>query len=421
MRSDYSSVGRQAFGPSSDSLVMVNYKSQVYATKTLRTVIDQGMSNALLHGPRLSGKTTIVNNLSQHFKDDSSIFVIDGAALSAHQIAAKLLADLGCKIKVQSLPELVKLVRVIASHRVRISCAPVLIVENLDQISPSAMQLLCIFAELTHANRPIIQIILTCRDQSRAILAAQEMESAARRTARIINLGPLTSRETTNYLHTRLSAAGVRHPDSVFPLDVCEQLHELSGGWPGVLNQFALPAIERAKTFPVRVVDIVKPNEVVPDDQPIYSAPSKDDSTVAMQPRLIISKDGEMLCDYTLEERKVVIGRSALADVKIDDNYVSKFHALLFLSSNGLMIADLNSSNGTIVNSRLVTTKVLRNSDIISLGHYKIKVDKLPAKSEQGEATPTPSDTAKMKTLDDQRAQQLRSVSTSSDQDKKKA
>jgi hypothetical protein len=159
----------------------------------------------------------------------------------------------------------------------------------------------------------------------------------------------------------------------VFPLDVCDRLHELSCGWPGRLNECALKVME--KISEVREVE--------------------------RAPRIIITCDGETVAEHVLRKRKYVIGRADLADILVEDSFVSKMHAMLQVYSNAIVLFDLNSTNGTTVNSYEVQKTILRDNDIISLGRHRLKIENAPALSAATEVQIRASDTLTMQHLED--------------------
>jgi pSer/pThr/pTyr-binding forkhead associated (FHA) protein len=78
----------------------------------------------------------------------------------------------------------------------------------------------------------------------------------------------------------------------------------------------------------------------------------------------------------TLEvEDVVVLGRSAEADVLLDDPYASEFHMRLVAQEDGIVLHDLGSTNGTYVNGRRVTAPTrLRRGDTIQVGKSVMEV-----------------------------------------------
>lgn len=70
-----------------------------------------------------------------------------------------------------------------------------------------------------------------------------------------------------------------------------------------------------------------------------------------------------------------VLGRSAEADLVLDDPYASDFHMRLVGQDDGMMLHDLGSTNGTYVNGRRVTAPTqLRRGDTIQIGKTVMEV-----------------------------------------------
>ena len=70
-----------------------------------------------------------------------------------------------------------------------------------------------------------------------------------------------------------------------------------------------------------------------------------------------------------------VLGRSAEADVLLDDPYASEFHMRLVANEKGMVLHDLGSTNGTYINGRRVTAPTtLRRGDTIQVGKTVMEV-----------------------------------------------
>lgn len=73
----------------------------------------------------------------------------------------------------------------------------------------------------------------------------------------------------------------------------------------------------------------------------------------------------------------VVIGRSPSCDVVIDETYVSGNHARLSLQGPALILEDLGSTNGTMVNGNTIYEPVtLRDGDDIQIGDAIMRVSR---------------------------------------------
>jgi hypothetical protein len=69
----------------------------------------------------------------------------------------------------------------------------------------------------------------------------------------------------------------------------------------------------------------------------------------------------------------VHIGRGLSAELRLDDNSVSRRHAILVPRPTGARILDDRSANGTFVNGRRVQQAELSNGDVIVLGRVVLR------------------------------------------------
>ncbi|HEY9101049.1 FHA domain-containing protein [Chitinimonas sp.] len=89
--------------------------------------------------------------------------------------------------------------------------------------------------------------------------------------------------------------------------------------------------------------------------------------------KLILSLDGTVLREYTLEKNAVSIGRKPNNDLQIDNLAVSGNHARVDVIGSDVFLEDLDSTNGTLVNGQTVKRQMLQNGDMIEMGKYKLK------------------------------------------------
>lgn len=75
------------------------------------------------------------------------------------------------------------------------------------------------------------------------------------------------------------------------------------------------------------------------------------------------------------EIKEIIIGRHG--DLKIDEPSVSRQHAKVTRTPEGLYIEDLDSSGGTFVNGKQIKKKKLNPSDEISLATFPIKYKRI--------------------------------------------
>jgi pSer/pThr/pTyr-binding forkhead associated (FHA) protein len=72
----------------------------------------------------------------------------------------------------------------------------------------------------------------------------------------------------------------------------------------------------------------------------------------------------------------VSLGRSADADIRLDDRYASGIHARVFNRSGAHFVEDLNSTNGTLLNSRQLHGEAeLTPGDLIRIGDTEFRFE----------------------------------------------
>lgn len=73
-----------------------------------------------------------------------------------------------------------------------------------------------------------------------------------------------------------------------------------------------------------------------------------------------------------LTTNPVIVGRHPFADLHLSDSKISYLHAVLWISSRGLRILDLQSTNGTFVNGRRVYDHLQRTPASLSFGAVQV-------------------------------------------------
>jgi len=102
--------------------------------------------------------------------------------------------------------------------------------------------------------------------------------------------------------------------------------------------------------------------------------------------RLILSLDGQVLAEYNMSKERYTVGRLPDNDVRIDNPAVSGHHSLIINILNDSFLEDLNSTNGTYVNGKLIKKHALQHGDVITIGHHQLRfTDQQTSDTEQDE------------------------------------
>lgn len=89
--------------------------------------------------------------------------------------------------------------------------------------------------------------------------------------------------------------------------------------------------------------------------------------------RLVLSLDGQTLAEYNMNKERYTIGRLPDNDIRIDNPAVSGHHSLIINILNDSFLEDLNSTNGTYVNGKLIKKHALQHGDTVTVGHHQLR------------------------------------------------
>lgn len=89
------------------------------------------------------------------------------------------------------------------------------------------------------------------------------------------------------------------------------------------------------------------------------------------EPRVICA-DGAV---YPIGQRTLSIGRLAECDIVVNDSNVSRRHAEIWRTAEGVAIRDLQSTNGTFVNGHKISAVSLSPKDEIEIGNRTMRIE----------------------------------------------
>jgi pSer/pThr/pTyr-binding forkhead associated (FHA) protein len=95
--------------------------------------------------------------------------------------------------------------------------------------------------------------------------------------------------------------------------------------------------------------------------------------------RLLVAADGRTIGDQPLKIGRLLVGRTPENDLQIDSQYVSRHHCQVTVALEGVVIEDLNSTNGIVCRGRRVRRQLLNDGDVVVIGRHTLTyVDERP-------------------------------------------
>jgi adenylate cyclase len=108
--------------------------------------------------------------------------------------------------------------------------------------------------------------------------------------------------------------------------------------------------------------------------------------------RLIISSPDGKKGVLELTKAVTTLGRGNANDLVLNDASVSRFHAVVKLHQDAVLVADRGSTNGVVINGeRIDHERELQNGDVMHLGQYELRLERVDEKDIQVRQAEWPS------------------------------
>lgn len=98
--------------------------------------------------------------------------------------------------------------------------------------------------------------------------------------------------------------------------------------------------------------------------------------------KLMSYSSGEILYEFPLNQKKLLIGSADHADLSLKSGHISHYHAFLILDQEGGTVVDLASDNGTYLNGERVDRSFFSSGDKLRFGDIEFNVEELIDKTE---------------------------------------
>lgn len=363
----------QPFRVHGEPITAVAYAARTEALDFLAATYAHEHGLGLFQGPPLSGKTTILTDFAATLDSETAFAIVDGAGVETPVLLQDILGQFGYDLQFDSVNELLNMLKVFIRHQAGAGRPPLLIVENTHAMTPGTLATLCELVTIKVQETSALRLVLASDRSMSAMMRAPALSCMSERMTGSFALRPLTAGETAQYLRDKLTAGGCAAPDTVLPADICRELHRASQGWPGVVDRLVLLALAKAEKCPVETAHIERPS--LPEDLPTL-LDSRDYETGAEDedaPVIYVTYNGQTLHEIRLTKPRLLIGRSEHNDLRISSRFISRHHALFVRHGKATFLMDLNSTNGTFVNSRRISNLMMKNDDVVLLGNHRIK------------------------------------------------
>jgi pSer/pThr/pTyr-binding forkhead associated (FHA) protein len=100
---------------------------------------------------------------------------------------------------------------------------------------------------------------------------------------------------------------------------------------------------------------------------------------------ILLKFNDKLLKTIETDKESITIGRNAANDIQIDNLSVSKKHAKISKIAGNYHVEDLNSTNGTYLNEKMISIDGLKDKDVITVGKHTLEILFEKKESENGQ------------------------------------
>jgi type II secretory pathway predicted ATPase ExeA len=206
--------------------------------KMARTMLAYGLTSGngvvVITGEIGSGKTTLLHDLARRHKDGNRFGALTGDIGYNGDVASWILYGFGIEAKgtnpAQSLSQLDKF---LAQNR-NAGRKAVLFIDEAQLLEAKLLERIRVLAERQSGGHPVLQIVLFGQPELGALLNMPQLAQFRQRVVSHYHLRAFTRGETSDYISSRLAAAG--GSGDLFTPEAVDRIHDMASGIPRQIN-----------------------------------------------------------------------------------------------------------------------------------------------------------------------------------------
>ena len=327
----------------------------------------------------------VVGRFLELIADDADVCTVTGKCSNATAFMREIIEDVGFSAENLSLSDLEGVLELFLQHQRRKKRRTVIAVQEFHAHGWWVLDKIRRLIELEAEEKNGLMLVLTGPPSATALLNEPILDVIASHAGDRVVLEPFSLSETRDFVRRHVASTDVTgnsRADSgqIVEFFATNLIHEICSGIPDDIYRMCKKCLEilDCKADNLISIDTVReaaslvgleaPSSIADENE----AAEEFGETVVPQGKLLIKRSGHPVEEYALEQSSIVVGRDRLCDICISGLKSSRFHALFSLTEEGVVVADLASTNGTIVNDKRVDRYVLDDKDIVSLGDTRI-------------------------------------------------
>jgi putative secretion ATPase (PEP-CTERM system associated) len=226
----------EPFRLSPDSRLCFQHSSFRKAKAYMQYALHRGEGFVMVTGRPGTGKTTLIGDLVDGLANSNVEFSrLTSTQLEAEDLLRLVVLDFGIKGEAANKAMLLHRLGQYLQRLHQEGRRPLLIIDEAQDLSPSALEELRLLTNLQQNNQPLLQIFLVGQEELRDLVLSRQLEQLHQRIVAACHLHPLDEATTREYVRHRLTHVGWRGDpeldEVIFPY-----IHKYSQGIPRLIN-----------------------------------------------------------------------------------------------------------------------------------------------------------------------------------------
>ena len=252
----YFKLKEEPFATTSDPRFLFRGATHQEALDRLIDAITKRHGIAAIVGEPGLGKSTLIRTMLTGLHDAVDFAWIFNTTMESTDLLRYICRDFGFTPKGENKADvLIELYTYfIKAHNN--NQIPLLIIDEAQNLDPKVLEEIRQLSNLETVNKKLVQIILSGQPQLDAYLELPELVQLKQRISYKAMLNRLDFEDTVRYIRFRLEVAGARE-NEIFSTGALQQVFEISGGIPRLINQVCDNAMTIAARRQVEEIDAV--------------------------------------------------------------------------------------------------------------------------------------------------------------------
>lgn len=236
MYEQFYGLTEEPFRLSPDSRFCFKHPSYKKARAYMQYALHRGEGFVMVTGQPGTGKSTLINDLTSDFSDDKVTYAkLTSTQLQANDLLRLVVLNFGLDGTTEHKALLLHNLNEYLQRLHREGRRPLLIIDEAQDLSPTALEELRLLTNLQHHNQPLLQIFLVGQEGLLNTVLSPNLKQLHQRIIAACHLDPLNKTTTAEYIKHRLTQVGWQNNPNLNP-EIFPYIRQFSFGIPRLIN-----------------------------------------------------------------------------------------------------------------------------------------------------------------------------------------